>query len=51
VLEFTITIPRHQLRPRYGQGFHGAPLVMPQEGADAAAQIDQPARPGSPRVV
>ncbi len=34
-LEFTVALPRAELRPRYGDGFAGAPLAQPQ-GAGAA---------------
>ncbi|MGB5060140.1 MAG: hypothetical protein WBO48_15685, partial [Candidatus Promineifilaceae bacterium] len=28
VIEFSITVPREQLRPNYGDGFRGAPLKI-----------------------
>jgi hypothetical protein len=26
VFEFLVTVPRQELQPRYGEGFHGAPV-------------------------
>jgi hypothetical protein len=26
VFEFSVTVPRQELHPRYGEGFHGAPV-------------------------
>jgi hypothetical protein len=26
VFEFAVTVPRQELHPRYGEGFHGAPV-------------------------
>lgn len=36
VIEFLITIPRERLRPQYGDGFRGAPLVtwLPDESTN-----------------
>jgi hypothetical protein len=49
-LEFFIRLPREQLRPTYGQGFHGAPLQTDTEescpqtirAGGARAKIIQP---------
>jgi hypothetical protein len=30
VIDFSIAISREQLRPKYGDGFKGAPLVSPR---------------------
>jgi hypothetical protein len=38
VLEFSISIPRDQLRPGYGDGFLGAPLKIVQPPAPSTTR-------------
>lgn len=40
VFEFSVEIPRHHLRPCYGEGFHGAPVDHERVKASAARRED-----------
>ena len=49
--DLSVRVPRTRLRPRYGDGFEGAPLMgrrLRGEGPAVGGGADDPARPANP---